>query len=151
MLKAGICTLTASQSGGTVGAQTYNAADSVTQSFTISKAARTIAMKSSTDGAGYTSSYVAAGYANWGLTPPTQKSLASAGDSDTKTYSLDATSTGCEVDTDGTTRFTGAGTCKVKVSITGDQYANAESAVISFDIGKKDQVISLTALNNMVL
>ena len=151
MLKAGVCTLTATQGGGTVSSQTYNAADPVTQSFTISKASRTIAMKSSTDGAGFTASYVAAGYANWGLTPPTLKSLASAGDSDTKTYSLDPSSTGCEVDTDGTTRFTGAGTCKVKVSITGDQYADAESSVESFEIGKKDQVISFAALNNMIL
>lgn len=151
MLKAGVCTLTASQSGGTVSSQTYNAADPVTQSFTISKASRTITMKSSTDGAGFTSSYVAAGYANWGLTPPTLKSLASAGDSDAKTYSLDPTSTGCEVDADGTARFTGAGTCKVKVSITGEQYVDAESSVVSFVIGKKDQVISFTALNDMTL
>ena len=151
MLKAGVCTLTASQGGGTVSSQTYNAADPVTQSFTIAKATRTITMKSSTDGAGFTSSYVAAGYANWGLTPPTLKSLATAGDSDTKTYSLDPTSTGCEVDADGTTRFTGAGTCKVKVSITGEQYVDAESSVVSFVIGKKDQVISFTALNDMTL
>lgn len=152
MLKAGVCTLTASQSGGTNASnQTYNAADPVTQSFTISKASRTITMKSSTDGAGFTSSYVASGYANWGLTPPTLKSLASDGDSDAKTYSLDPTSTGCEVDADGTTRFTGAGTCKVKVSITGEQYVDAESSVVSFVIGKKDQVISFTALNDMTL
>jgi hypothetical protein len=150
MLKAGVCTLTANQGGGTVSSQTYNAADPVTQSFTIAKATRTIAMKSSTD-AGFSQSYVSAGYANWGLTPPTMKSLASAGDSDTKTYSLDSTSTGCEVDADGTTRFTGAGTCKVKVSITGEKYIDAESSVISFVIGKKDQVISFTALNAMVV
>jgi hypothetical protein len=147
MLKAGSCSLTASQDGN----GTYSAADPVIQSFVISKASRTITMKSSTDGAGFTSSYVAAGYANWGLTPPTLKSLASAGDSDAKTYSLDPTSTGCEVDADGTTRFTGAGTCKVKVSITGEQYVDAESSVVSFVIGKKDQIISFTALNDMTL
>lgn len=152
MLKAGVCTLIATQAGGTnASSQTYNEADPVTQSFTISKAARTIVMKSSTDGAGFTSSYESAGYANWGLTPPTLKSLASDGDTDPKTYSLDPTSTGCEVDADGTTRFTGAGTCKVKVSITGDQYADAVSSVVSFNIGKKDQIISLSALNPMTL
>jgi hypothetical protein len=150
MLKAGVCTLTASQGGGTANSQTYNAADPVTQSFTIAKATRTISMKSSTD-AGFSQSYVAAGYANWGLTPPTMKSLASAGDTDTKTYSLDLTSVGCEVDADGTTRFVGAGTCKVKVSITGDKYIDAESSLISFAIGKKDQTISFTALNPMTL
>ena len=151
MLKAGTCSLTASQDGGTVSTQTYNAADPVIQSFVISKATRTITMKSSTDGAGFENSYVAAGYANWGLTPPSLKSLATAGDSDAKTYSLDPTSTGCEVDADGTTRFVGAGTCKVKVSITGDKYVDAESSVVSFVIGKKDQVISFTALINMTI
>lgn len=150
MLKAGVCTLTATQGGVNAG-QTYNAADPVTQSFTISKANRTITMKSSTDGAGFELSYVAAGYANWGLTPPSLKSLASADDSDAKTYSLDAASTGCEVDADGTTRFIGAGTCKVKVSITGDRYIDAVSAVVSFVIGKKDQVTTLNALSNMTV
>ncbi len=150
MLKAGVCTLTASQSGGTISSQTYNAADPVTQSFTIAKTTRTIAMKSSTD-AGFSQSYVAAGYANWGLTPPTMKSLATADDTDAKTYSLDPTSVGCEVDADGTTRFVGAGTCKVKVSITGERYIDAESSVISFTIGKKDQIITFTALNPMTL
>ena len=147
MLKAGVCTLTSSQGGN----GSFNAADPVIQSFTISKETRTIAMKSSTDGDAFLLSYVSAGYANWGLTPPTQKSLASFGDTDTKTYALDPTSTGCEVDSDGTTRFTGAGTCKVSVSITGDKYVDATSSIISFVIGKKDQTISFTNLVNMTL
>jgi outer membrane protein OmpA-like peptidoglycan-associated protein len=151
MLKAGVCSLTGSQAGGTVSSTTFNAAEPVSQSFTISKAARTIDMKSSTDGDAFVLSYVAAGYANWGLTAPTQKSLASAGDSDTKIYSLDGTSSGCELDANGTTRLVGAGTCKVKVSISGDSYADAESSVISFVIGKKNQTISFTALNAMTV
>jgi len=146
MLTAGVCTLTASQAGN----GSYNPADPVTQSFTISKETRTIEMKSSTD-AGFSQSYVTDGYANWGLTPPTLKSLASEGDNDAKTYSLDPSSVGCEVDANGTTRFVGAGTCKVKVSITGDKYINAESTVVSFDIGKKNQTIAFTALNPMTI
>lgn len=147
MLKAGDCTLTASQAGE----GSFSAADSVTQTFVISKETRTIAMKRSTDGDAFALSYVAAGYANWGLTPPTQKSLASAGDSDTKVYSLGPNSSGCEVDANGTTRFVGAGTCEVKVSISGDSYIDAVSVVISFVIGKKDQIISFTALNAMTV
>lgn len=141
MLKAGTCSITASQSGGAVGNNTYNAADSVTREFVISKAARTITIKSSVD-AGYETSYVAAGYASWALGAPTLLSLATSDDSDSKTYSIGAGATGCTVAANGSVTFTGAGTCKATVSITGLRYLDATSAEITFTIGKRNQTIT---------
>lgn len=49
MLSAGTCSLTASQSGGTVGSNSYNAASSVTRTFVISKLPQIITFPAITD------------------------------------------------------------------------------------------------------
>ena len=151
MLKSGDCTLTASQAGGlnATNGNTYNAATDVTQTFVISKAqGRTIEIKPK-DGT-YTTSYEA-NYDSWGDTPPTLLSLATNDNSDAKTYTIGAGASGCTVAANGAVTFTGPGTCKATVSITGDRYNDATSAEISFTIGKKYQVITFPAPANMTL
>ncbi len=151
MLKAGVCSLTASQAGGVVGDNTYNAADSVTQEFLINKASRTIVIKNNTEGDPFASSYNVSGYSSWGESPPTLKSEASKDDSDTKTYSIAPGSTGCTIAANGVVTFTGAGTCKATVSIAGNRFENRTSPEISFTIGKKNHLITFDALSPVTL
>ena len=147
MLKVGTCTLRAESPANA----TYNAATPVDRSFDILGETRTILMKSILDG--FANSYNSTGYTNWGETPPSALgSLASADDSDSKTYSLGTGSSGCTVTAQGAVTFTGAGTCVVKVTIAaGDRYLQAVSPDVSFIIGKKPQVITWQSLNNMVV
>lgn len=144
ILKAGTCTISTSQGGN----DNFNPAQDVNRSFTISKGNRTISLKSKSD-AGYSNSYDPSGYASWGDTPPSLGSLSTEDDSDTKTYSLGNNSSGCTVATNGQVTFTGPGTCVVKVSIAGDRFNDATSTEASFTIGKKPQVITFTAPNNV--
>ena len=151
MLKAGDCTLTASQAGGLnqSNGNTYNPDTDVTQSFVISRArGRTIEIKPK-DGT-YTTSFEAS-YETWGDTPPTLKSLASADNFDAKTYTIGNSASGCTVASNGEVTFTGPGTCKATVSITGDRFNDATSAEISFTIGKKYQTITFTSPSNMTI
>ena len=132
LITTGLCSLTASQVGGTVGSIIYLAATPITRTFVISKASgRTITILST--------SYSASGYASWSLTGPTIASRASAGDSDTKVYSVTSESEGCSISISGAVTFNGAGTCRVQVSISGVLFNDATSPVVSFNVGKKSQ------------
>lgn len=144
ILKAGVCTINTVQGGN----DNFNPAQDVARSFTISKGNRTISIKSKND-AGYTNSYDPNGYASWGDTAPNMGSLSTQDDSDSKTYSLGNNSTGCTVTGAGQVSFTGPGTCRVKVSITGNRFNDATSAEVSFTIGKKPQLITFAAPNDV--
>jgi len=136
-ITTGSCSLTASQDGGFVSTAHFAAAPSVIQTFTVAKASgRTIEINAS--------SYSSTGYATWNLTGPTLTSLASAGDSDTKTYFAAPSSEGCSVATSGKVVFSGAGVCRVKVSISGTLFDDATSPAIAFEIGKNTREMALT-------
>lgn len=135
LLALGECTLIANQDGGQSGAYYYLPADPVVQTFQVIRGSRALTIDSS--------SY-AASYSAWDVDSPILTSTATFEDNvGTKTYSLDPTSTGCQVDeVTGHVAFTGAGTCKVIAHITqGTLYNAATSAVVSFNIGKKAQVL----------
>ena len=136
-ITTGSCSLTASQDGGFVSTAHFAAAPSVIQTFTIAKASgRTIQINAS--------SYSSTGYATWNLTGPTLTSLASAGDSDTKTYFAAPSSEGCSVASSGKVVLSGAGVCRVQVSISGTLFDDATSPAIAFEIGKNTREMALT-------
>ena len=144
ILKAGVCSISTAQNGN----DNFNAAQNVTRSFNIAKGNRTIAIKSKND-AGFSNSYDPNGYDSWGDAAPNLGSLSTEDDADSKTYSLGINSTGCTVTSSGQVAFTGPGTCRVKVSITGDRFNDATSNEASFEIGKKPQLITFAPLSNV--
>lgn len=144
ILKAGVCTISTAQGGD----DNFNPAQDVARSFNIAKGTRTIAIKSKDD-AGYSNSYDPNGYGSWGDSAPDLGSLSTEDDSDSKTYSLGVNSTGCTVTSSGQVAFTGPGTCRVKVSITGNRFNDATSAEVAFTIGKKPQTITFIAPNDV--
>ena len=127
-------------SGGIGEGETYTAVLSTapeTVTVNINRAPRGISILPSSFSQSYTT---------WGQTPPTLISEATHEDLiGTKTYVLAPGSTGCTVDTvTAAVTFTGAGTCRVSVSITvGTNFESATSAAISFEIGRKDHTITM--------
>ena len=152
-LAVGTCTVTSSSLDSNHNAATAAAGSSLVRSFVISsagKSSRTIRIKNNGE-SGASTSYSVSGYSNWGLTPPTLVRELSAGSGDgDETYTLDETSSGCSVNaSSGAVSFTGAGTCKVRISITeGTNFNSATSTLIQFTIGKKGQTIEFPELRN---
>ncbi len=121
---AGSCTITASQAGN----DNYNAAASVPQAFTISKADQTISFGALVD-----KTY---GDADFGVSATASSGLA-----------VNFSASGnCTVSA-STVHITGAGSCSVTASQGGDANYNAAQDVTQpFTISKADQTISFGAL-----
>ncbi len=112
LLHAGTCSITASQAGdGT----NWNAASSVTQSFSITKGNQTLT---------WTSTNPSPVYVGGATYTPSASSSASL----TPTITLDATSSGCSLSA-GTVSFTGAGTCKIDANQSGTTDWNAATQI----------------------
>ena len=136
-VSVGDCTLDANQDGGLVGGTNYYAATPVVQTFSITRAVRTLTIDSSSFNSSYT---------DWASSPPQITSTASAGNTDgTKSYSIPTTTTICSIDSaTGVVTFLKPGTCSVQATISqGTNYLAASSTVVNFTIGKKTQVLSL--------
>lgn len=140
----GACTLVATQDGGLKSgtADYYSAATAVVQTFTITRASRTLTINPDS---------FKTNYSDWGQAPPQITSTATVADTQgTKSYSIVGTGTVCSIDSaTGQVSFLKPGTCTVGADIsTGAQYNAATANTVSFSIGKKTQ--SLTFLGASV-
>ena len=148
--QAGDCYVKVSRNGN---ADFWTNASTIARYIISNKTSRTIRIKDSTE-AGSSSSYRTAGYTSWAETPPTLVTAVSAGLGDgNETFELDPSSSGCALDAanpgNGVVSFTGAGTCKVKVTISeGTNHGSAVSSLIEFTIGKRAQQITFPGLAN---
>ena len=133
MLGVGTCTITASQAGNS----NYNAAPSVTQSFTVTQAPQTIA-------------FGAPGTAIFGATPFTISATASSGLS--VTFSATASSVSvCSVSVN-TVTIVGAGACSITAIQPGNaNYLAATPVTQTFTVNPAVQSIVFTALPDVAL
>lgn len=134
----GACYITVSRTGN----EFWTDATTTSTITITSKYSRNLAIKANNGGS---VTDLPTSVTDWSGTGPVAKGVPDHNDTgDTFTYSLDASSSGCSVDTNtGQITFTGAGTCKVRSSVSeGATYNAATSTLATIVVGKRTQTIN---------